>query len=263
MKTTKRFLGLFGFVTAGLLLSQTTFGKNGGTSILHWMLRATFTNTDVAPNAVGSVDAKLNQQGNADNQKLNISLGKLDSNTTYTLSAAVGDDTNLTDVTTFTTDANGAAAFKYSHVGSSNGNGHGPGTPLPDVLKPISNIRQLVIGISSTQDVLRADLAASDSFQYLVKRAMSNDHVENTAAAALRIHASGSFVQFRIDASGLIATQTYFLAINSNIAADFTSDTNGKLTINGLPAGAPSVLDIHDLALLNSVSNGVLSTTLP
>jgi len=263
MRTTKRFLGLLGFISAGLLLSHTTYGAKGGTSILHWMLHATFTNTDLAPNAIGSVDAKLNQQGNADNQKLNISLGKLDSNTTYTLSAVLGDDTNLTDVTTFTTDANGAAAFKYSHVGSSHGNGHGPGTPLPDALKPISNIRELVVDISSTQEVLRADLTAPDRFQYLVKRAMSNDHVEDTAAASLRIHASGSFVQFRIDATGLTATQTYFLAINSDIASSTTSDTQGKLNISGLSGGAPAILDIHDLAILNSTSNSVLSTTLP
>jgi len=131
MRATKHFLGLLGFIGAGLLLSQTTFGSKGGTSILHWMLRATFTNMGVETGAVGSVDAKLNQQGNADNQKLNISLGKLASNTTYTLSAALGDDTNLTDVTTFTTDANGSAAFKYSHVGSSQGNGHGPARPCP------------------------------------------------------------------------------------------------------------------------------------
>jgi len=263
MSTTKRFLGLLGVISAGLILSQTTFGNKGGTSILHWMLHATFTNMGVETGAVGSVDAKLNQQGNADNQKLNITLNKLATNTTYTLSAALGDDTNLTDVTTFTTDANGSAAFKYSHLGSSHSNGHGPGTPLPDVLKPISNIRQLVIDISSTQEVLSADLTAPDSFQYLVKRAMSNDHVEDTATAALRIHASGSFVQFRIDATGLMATQTYFLAVNSDIASSVTSDTNGKLNISGLPAGAPSILDIHELAILNSTSNSVLSTTLP
>jgi len=164
MKKTKCLIGLLGFISAGLLLSHNTYGAKGGTSILHWMLRATFTNTGVETGAVGSVDAKLNQQGNADNQKLNISLGKLTSNTTYTLSAALGDDTNLTDVTTFTTDANGSAAFKYSHVGSSHGNGHGSGTPLPDVLKPISNIRQLVIDISSTQEVLRADRCPNRGF---------------------------------------------------------------------------------------------------
>src|SRR5882724_11772230 len=203
MRTIKRFLGLLGVISAGLLLSQTTFGAKGGTSILHWMLHARFANTGVDGDAVGNVDAKLNQQGHADNQKMTISLSKLDSNATYTLSAILSDDTNLTDVTTFTTDANGSADLQYSHVGSSHGNGHGPGTPLPDALKPISSIRQLVINISSTQEVLRVDLAASGSFQYLVKRPMSNDGAEPTAAASLRIHASGSFVQFRIDASGL------------------------------------------------------------
>ena len=263
MRATKQFLVLLGFVSAGLLSSQTTFGSKGGTSILHWMLRATFTNMGVETGAGGSVDAKLNQQGNADNQKLTISLDKLTSNTTYTLFAALGDDTNLTDVTTFTTDANGSAAFKYSHVGSSQGNGHGPGTPLPDVLKPISNIRQLVVDNGSTQAVLSADLTAPDKFQYLVKRAMSNDHVEDSAAATLRIHASGSFVQFRIDATGLMATQTYFLAINSDIASSLTSGTDGKLNISGLPAGAPDILDIHELAILSSSSNSVFSTTLP
>lgn len=263
MKTTRLNLGILAIATVGLFLGQTTFGGKGGTSILHWMLRAAFVNTDVDTDAVGSVDAKLNQQGHADNQRLTINVGNLDSNATYTLSAFLGDDTNLTEVATFDTDANGSAVITYSHVGSSHGDGHGPGTPLPDVLKPISNIRGLVIDNSSTQDVLRADLTAPRKLQYLVKRAMANDGVEPGAAAALRIHASQSFVQFRLNASGLTASQTYFLAINNDIASNLSSDAGGNLKINGLPAGAPRALDIHELAILNSASNSVLSTTLP
>lgn len=263
MKATKRNLGILAIIGIGLFLGQTTFGGKGGTSILHWMLHATFVNTSADTDAVGSVDARLNQQGHADNQRLTISVGSLDSNATYTLSALLGDDTNLTEVATFDTDANGSAVIKYSFVGSSHGHGHGPGAPLPDVLKSISNIRELIIDNSSTQDVLRADLTAPHKLQYLVKRAMSNDDVEVAAAAALRIHASQTFVQFRINASGLTASQTYFLAINSDIATNLTSDASGTLTISKLPAGAPDILDIHELAILNSASNSVLSTSLP
>jgi hypothetical protein len=263
MKPFKLITTIVTLVLAVLLVQSAAVAKKGGTSILHFMVRATLTATDVSPNATGSVDAKLNQQGRADNQRLTIAVDHLDASASYHLLALLGDDTNLTEIADFDTDANGAALLKYSHIGSSNGRGHGPGDPLPNALNPLSDIRELVVQNTNAEEVLSADLTNPDSLQYLVKRAMNNDGVEPGAAASLRIHASQNFVQFRIRASGLAASNTYFLAINEDIAADFTSDAKGGLRIDGLPAGSPDILDIHELAILNGASNSVLSTSLP
>jgi hypothetical protein len=250
-------------VFSALLLQSVALAKKGGTSILHFMVRTTMVATNVEPSATGSIDAKLNQQGHADNQRLTIAVGHLDGNTTYQLWALLGDDTNLTEIADFETDANGDALLRYSHVGSSHGHGHGPGDPLPAALDPLSNIRELVVQNSSTQEVLNADLTSPSRTQYLVKRTMTNDGIELGATASLRIHASQKFVQFRIDASGLTTTSTYFLAINNDIASELTSDSHGRLRVNALPGGSPDILDIHELAILNSSSNSVLSTLLP
>src|SRR5947209_4667850 len=80
-----------------------------GTSILHFMERASMDGSDVESNAVGSITLKQNKQGHADNQRLTINASSLQSNTTYELFASVRSDTNLTEVATFTTDADGGA----------------------------------------------------------------------------------------------------------------------------------------------------------
>src|SRR5437899_538203 len=100
-------------VMATLVMSHTASAKKGGTSILHWMLKATMTNSGVEPGASGSVAAKQNQQGNANNQRLALSLAGLTSNTTYSLQAQLGNDTNHVAVADLTTDDNGAARVKY------------------------------------------------------------------------------------------------------------------------------------------------------
>ncbi len=245
-----------------LVLVPEILAVRGGTSILHLMMRAPMTNEGVISNATGKVDLKLNQQGHADNQRLTLTTSKLDSNTVYTLLALLGDDTNLTEVTTFTTGANGAANLKYVRVGSSNGHGNGGhpgGLPLPDTLKPLSNVRALVVENVSTQAVLSADLTAPQSLQYLVRRSLTG----TGASADLRIHATTRFVQFRLLASGLQTNAPYFLTLNETNLTSYVSDGQGKLRILGLPAVAPDILDLHDLALQDGNTNTVLSTTLP
>ena len=136
--------------------------------------------------------------------------------------------------------------------------------PLPDALNPINKILSLAVADVNTQSVMSADLTNPDSLQYLVKRGMHNDGVENSAAAGLRIHATKNFVQFGLRASGLTPSASYFLAINNaQPYTDLTTDTSGNASVNALPVGAPDILDITNLAILNSSSNSVLSTTLP
>jgi hypothetical protein len=237
-------------LSAALLLTQHAMAKRDGTSILHWMLHATMTGT-----GTGNVDAKRNQQGAADNQRLAIHASGLAADTAYQLIA------NGSTVIDFTSDSAGNADFNY--VKLNHGKGSPGGDPLPDALNPISSIRSLEISVGGTQTVLSADLTAPDSQQYLVKRSLTNDGADSDAAASLRIKSNGSDNQLRIRASGLDATSTYSLAINGGIADTLTSDSNGGLTITAWPAGSPGALDVTSLAILNSESNSVLSTTLP
>ncbi len=248
-------------VVTAVLLTQHAIAMKGGTSILHFMLTASMGASDIAPNATGSVNAKRNQQGGADNQRLSISVAHLNAATTYKLWATTVDNSTPTEAVEFTTDGNGAAVLNY--VTKKTGKGNGGGDPLPVVLDPISKLRTLDVSNTDTQTVLSADITAPDSLQYLIKRAMTNDVLDADAAASLRIKSNSSTDQLRIRASGLDAAGTYFLAINGNIAEMLTSDAGGNLSVNAWPAGSPDVLDVTSLAILNSESNSVLGSTLP
>src|SRR5262249_30177250 len=125
------------------------------------------------------------------------------------------------------------------------------------------DILTLAIANSATQTVLSVDLTAPDHLQYLIKRCLDNDAVEASAVASLRIHASESFTQFRLEASGLTSNTTYFLSINDTIETSGMTDSLGGLKFDPLPSGAPAALDIDSLAIQNSSSNNVLNTTLP
>ena len=260
MKLGKLVLTGFATLSAIILFQSQAQAKKGGTSILHIMVRATMSGTTADAGATGSVRAKQNQQGNANNQRLEIVVANLDSNTTYALLAATTDDENLHDVTTIDTDSNGRAHVKY--VKKNNGNASPGGGPLPDGLDPISKIRGLAISADGSNDVLTADLSNPNKLQYLVKRPLTND-AHSGATATLRIKATTSVAQLRIRASGLAATSTYYLAINGEVAESLTSNAKGRLNATGFPNGSPDVLDIRSLAILDSASNSVLSTPLP
>jgi hypothetical protein len=236
-----------------LLLSPHALAKKGGTSILHLMLRASMTG-----DGSGSVELKRNQQGGADNQRLQITLADLAADTTYQLLAVTATGTNALE---FTTDSAGGASWTF--VKKNRGKAHPGGDLLPAELDPVTNLRRLEISLGGTQTVLSADLTMPDAFQYLVKRPMTNDGLDTDAAASLRIKSNGVQDQLRIRASGLDATGTYFLAINGDIADTLTSDAAGKLNVTAWPAGSPHVLDVTALAIWDAASNSVLSTTLP
>jgi len=263
MKAKLLFVVLIGTSISLLALREVIAKKVNchGTSILHLMERTAMAGSDAESNAVGSVTLKQNKQGNANNQRLTIAASSLQSDTTYQLFASLRSDTNLTEVATFTTDAHGDVKVKY--VKKNNGNGNAGGTALPDALNPISDILSLAVVNSATQTVLSADLTAPDHLQYLIKRCLSNDHVEVGAVASLRIHATQNSEQFRLLASGLTSNATYFLSVNDTIVSDTQADAKGALEIKSLPSSAPDILDIDSLALQNSSSNNVLSTTLP
>ena len=244
---------------ATALASQAAPGGNGnGTDILHFQVRSTMANDGVEPSASGSVNANQNKQGGANNQTLAISVTGLATNTTYSLFAGVVSNTTLTAVTNFTTDANGSASLQYTSKGNGHGKGHGKQNSLPDALNPVSSIQELDVFNSSTQAVLTADLTMPSQLQYLIKRNISSGGV----SAALRIKATTSQTQFRLLASGLAATNDYYLVVNGGIVQTNTSDANGKLNITSLNSTLP-ILQVNSLDLWDTSSNVVVGTTLP
>lgn len=241
-------------------------GSQGGhgTDILHFSTQASFQNTGVETNASGSVQADQNTQGNANNQKLDISVAGLTASTTYGLYAVIDGSSTPTFVDVLTTDAKGHSTIQYQSAanghGNGNGNGHGKGkASLPDALNPISSIHELdIVDTNTTTTVLTADFSSTNKFQYLVKRAGST----NGVSAELRLKDVNGQAQFNVMATGLAGTTGYLLAVNGAVVQTGTSDTRGRLNISAQESGL-GILDINSVALWDSASNVVISTTLP
>lgn len=244
---------------------QTVIAKQKGTSIYHFMVSATMEDGAAEGDAQGSLEASIKRQGNADHEALDIEVSGLESNATYTIHAQLLGQSNLTEVVSFDTDADGAASLHYVRKGSIKGHGGGSpgGDPLPNELKPLIDVLALEIVNASTQTVLSVDLTDPDKFQYLVKRGLDDDGVEDKAAACLRLKGHNNTEQLRIKATGLTADTEYWVTINDEIADSATTDSKGRLSVKGMPSGAPHILEIKSIAVVNSETNSVLSTELP
>jgi hypothetical protein len=259
----KKLLLYCSFATA-LVSAATLIAKPGkgphkhGTDILHLSLQATFANEGVESNATGRVSLMHNEQGNANHQELDITLKGLEADSTYDLLGLLNDDTNLTEIASFDTDANGAAALRYRDFGNGKGMGHGR-TALPAVINPLEILRGVAVFNWSTQAVLSVDLTSPAKLQYLIKRDLSTDSID----ALLRIKATTSTTQFRLDAKGLAASTDYLLVVNGDIAQTNSTDANGNLQIKSLDNPPANILDVQSLALWDTSSNVVLNTTLP
>jgi hypothetical protein len=269
MKTNTKLIGsIIGITVLTMtgLLAKPHGGGSNGTDILHLSIRNTMANEGIEPSASGNVVLSQNIQGNANKQTLTISLNGLTADTAYELLAANGNDTNLIDVTQFTTDGSGSAILKYN---ANAGKGKGKGGPLPDGLNPLRDVRTIAIGILTTNVVvvitnvttnvvLSADMTTADKLQYLVKRDISSVDVP----ASLRIKATQDNAQFRLSASNLAPTTEYFVAVNDVPQASSVTDANGQFDISATPPGA-DILTVHSVALWDSSSNVVVFTTLP
>jgi hypothetical protein len=236
----------------------TVLAASHGTDILHLFVREGMTNTGVVTDASGLVRARQNEQGHANNQTLEIVAKGLDTNASYQLLAVVGDDTNLTLVTNFNSDAHGRLAVEYRDLGNGHGFGHGR-LPLPALLDPVSQVRGLTIANVSTQAVLTADLTVPDRLEYLVKRDLSTNAVD----ALLRVQANTHVTHFRLTASGLSPTTDYLLVLNGGVVQTNGTDGKGRLVIKSLLENPTDILRVRSMALWDSSSNVVLSTSLP
>jgi hypothetical protein len=246
------------FTTTTLLLafaSTAATGLGAGTDILHFFDRAAFTGD---ASASGSVFARENKQGHADNQSVSISLKGLDTNAPYTLLISTVDDTNLVSASSFTTDAHGKVKFNFNRKADGKGNGKGA-SPLPDVMAPVAGLRSFAVVNVNTQTVLTADLTAPTQLQYLIKRDLST----NDITATLRIKASTSNIRLRLSARGLPATNDFYLVLNGGIAQTNTSDTHGRLDVATALINPNDILDLRSVMVWDTASNVVVTTTLP
>jgi hypothetical protein len=255
-----------GLALAVMLSPHDLVAAPRATSFVNFTSETTMINTGAESgvgfgivDASGKVTETISRQGNVGNQRLMISTADLKPNTAYGLIAYLGDDTNATSITNFTTNLKGMFMVTYSKTGHNNPNSQKK--PFPDVLDPMCNVRELDIINSKTNTVLRADLTNPDKGKYLVKSSMHNTGLLPAAVGNLTIQASSSSTQFQLQALHLTPNTHYNLAINDSVVQAFTSDTAGKLTLTGLPTNSPDVLDIQTVALADVTGTNVVLIT--
>jgi hypothetical protein len=229
--------------------------------VLHYLTRTSLASTGLESNVTASVRVQHNEQGRSSMQKFDLNATGLQPSTEYFLVVARGDDTNAYQLGTVTSDNAGRVRLSYVK----RGNGHGNNKKaLPPELDPVSNI--LGLGLQetvNTQTVAFAWINGSSNFQYLVKRNLTKVDTNATPAGSISLKANAETVNFRLLADGLTISNTYYLALNSNVVDTATADGNGALELNTWPASAPAVLDLLSLSLLDGSSNAVLWTLLP
>jgi hypothetical protein len=231
-----------------------------GTSVLHYMTRNSLVATDAGSNVVGSLRLEFKEQGHSQKQSLRLLARGLEADSAYSLIAAVGDDTNAVPVATVESDRAGRIRVSYM----STGQGHGGRNPVPAALSPLTDLRSIGLeNIMSTQTVAYAWIADADAFNYLLKRNLTPEDTNGTAAGSISLIANHNRVHFQLLAGGLNGTNDYHLALNSNIVSTVTANDRGRLEIKSWPTNAPPILDLRSLSLLDASSNVVLSTTLP
>ena len=229
-----------------------------GTSVMHYMTRNDLIGAD--SNVVGWVRLQHNEQGHSSKQSLQLFASGLETNAPYNLIAIVGDDTNAVPVDEVAVDSKGRAKLNYM----TKGKGNGGKNPLPDALTPLTDVRAIGIENASTQTVAHAWIADADKFQVLVKRNLTVEDTNGTAAGSISLIANQRKVNFRLLAGGLSVSNDYQLVLNSDVVSTVAANDDGRVDIRLWPEGAPAILELRTLVLRDGAnSNVVLSTTLP
>lgn len=223
-----------------------------GTDVLHLTVRSAFAGTGADADAAGDVAAMLRQQGNADIQKLQLELSGLAPETGYELWALLRGAMDPIEVLTFDTDADGAASLKLMKNG------------IPAQLDPLVDVLALEVRDGDDQVVLDAELTDPDFLQYLVKRRLDNDGVDDDAAGGIFLKAGPGKAQLRVSAIDLDPNADYALTLDGVEVETLTTDGAGRVKAQqDLPGGPEDVLDIELLELRNAADESVLSTELP
>ena len=217
-----------------------------GSSVLHYTTVTPLAPTELGSNVSAVAKLSLKEQGNSARQKLDFTAAHLEPRTDYFLIATIGDESSAVTLGTFRTDKQGRA-----HADSA-----------LDAF-PVTDIRTIGIQDAGAQTLALASINTSPSFQYLVKRNLTQTDTNGTAAGSIGLKGNAEVLRFRLRAGGLSLNSSYYLAFNSNIVAMTTSSDSGRIEIVGWPAGAPALLDLRSFSLSDASSNVVLSTTFP
>ena len=264
MKITKwlKFAGLISTLAAAVpdVAADKPLTRRG-TSVMHYMTRNALVSTEAGSNVVGWVRLQMNEQGGSSKQSLELFATGLAADTPCNLIAVAGEETNATPVDEVLADQKGRLRLKYKTNGQ--GNGGRSQDQIPEALRPLVDVRSLGLENASTQTLAYAWIADADKFELLVKRNLSPEDTNGTAAGQLSLVANQRKVQFWLLAGGLSATNNYHLALNSEIVDTVAANVDGRVEIKGWPTNAPAILDLRSLSLLDGSSNVVLSTTLP
>ena len=258
----KSLLAIGAILVASTFLYAHKVHRNGQ-SILHFRVRSTLLPAGENTNVTGHVGISQNRQGRANNQRLNVGVANLEVNALYHVWALMADEPALVYVSPLHTDTNGTAALRLRHLGSGKGHGVTRKNNLPVAIQPVSRVQQIIISDNATQAVLAADATLPDSMQYLVKRPLQNDGLNPGARGSLHLHATTNFTHFRLRVSGLPPSTQYYLALNGMVSQTNTTDTAGHVDIMSWLIVPTEVLDVRSVALWDTSSNSVLSTTLP
>ena len=226
-----------------------------GTSVMHYMTRNELKAPDGSGPVLGTVRLQSNEQGHSAKEMLDIRLTGLESNSAFRLIAVMGDDTNAFVVGEFLTDSDGRAKLSFKSKGGK--------SPVPDSISPLTDLRALGIENAATQTVAHTRIADSGNFQYLVKRNLTPEDTNGTAAGSISLSANHNQVRFRLLAGGLVANDSYHLALNDESKLVVSADADGRLEIQTWPVDAPPVLELRSLAIWGASSNVVLRTSLP
>lgn len=234
---------------------------NAAPPVFHLITRQNVITTDLASNVLGSVRVEFNSSGlGAALQKLDLPVTNLAARTVYSLLAVLGDDTNVIEAATFTTDKKGKARVSYldpqkSLVLDTN-------KVLPAALNPLTAVRG--IGVGQLGQILAfAWLDGTAQYQYQIKRNLTPVDPFGTAAGSINLKAAPTGANFKLMAGGLTPGSIYRLVLNTNILTTVTSDLKGRVTMIGWPVGAPTLPDLRWMELLDIGSNSVLTTTFP
>ena len=222
--------------------------------LLHYLVRTPLVTVPGSP-AAGAVRLQSNEQGKSSMQKFDLDATGLEPLTDYALIIATDEETNA--VQTVKSDKKGRLDISYMATGQGGGK-----KAFPAGFASLTEIRAL--SLQKGPDVVAgAFISTSPAFEYLVKRPLTQADTNATAVGGFILKANANTVNFRLRAAGLGAGQTYQLALNATVVQTVSADALGQVVIEGWPAGAPAVLDLRALSLLDGSNAVVLGTTLP
>ena len=221
-----------------------------GPNAVRYSVGDAMTSTGVDADAKGHVQALVRQRGDSDLQRLRVRVANLDSLTSYTLLAAVGDDTNLVAVTNFTTSVSGKGVLIYAQKRGS--------STLPVNLEALTEIQTLAVANTNGEVILFVNLHESASMKFEMASVFDNTGSDPLAIGCVAVSAQQGVTQFRLLAAG--QSSTFTLCVNETPVATYQADFAGHINVGALPLAAPSPVSFRKLSLRNAGDEVVLQS---